>query len=968
MLALGATQFWVSVGSFKTSDTAQKASATASQKMGESFSVVRVDTPKGLYFRVASGPYVDRVAADDRIRSAHAAGYSGAWMWAGDETVFASRLGDGLVDEGMSSSSEQTSTLNDDEFDYDFGELDSSLEDLLSDDDYLNDLPPIESTNQLPAGSEEVPLLIDQAPDGYKLNKLRRDASFVPQPESMPLQTGDPPPVVLIAPARIPIDAANPIPLPTYSESQISIQIDGHLDEEPWQSTPGVDSFLVVDPDTEGVPRHQTVVKMFYTEKGLYASFEMEQPPNTLVTWYSGRDEGRLNRDNVGVTIDTSGEGRYGYWVNLALGGNQVDGTVLPERQFSGDWDGAWYGGTTVTATGWNAEIFLPWSQVAMPKEAGVRTINAYASRKVAYLDERWAVPSLPFTQPLFMSALQPLLIEEVDPRQQWSVFPYASVTQDEVDGVTEPRVGADVFWRPSTNFQMTATLNPDFGNVESDDVIVNLSAFETFFPEKRLFFKEGTEVFDATPRASRGNVVTALHTRRIGGRSRAPNVPDGVVVPSRELGRPIELDGATKVVGQMGDVRYGILGASEGDAKFDVREINYHQEGSDYGVARFLYENKGTDGSYRAIGSLSTLAAHSDQDATVHGLDYHYLTGRGKLKVDGQMLYSDKDEVGQGSGGFVDIRYSQRRGVNYGLGVSHFDDTLDINDLGFLRRNDETAYNAFVNYSRSDLDWVRKANINTWTDYGVNGDGERIRSGVGTNLGFDLKNRDSLRLGVAYFPHRDEDRDSRGNGTFSLEPVSSLSVDYRTDSSKRVSYRVELGRSGEVVEGDSHRGRFGVTWRPIDRINIGAAAQYQERDGWLLWQGDRDFSTFTTREWRPSLDLDYFLSAKQQLRLSAQWVGIKAEEKDNYLVPVRPGDLERVGPDGLSDDFAISRVNLQLRYRWELAPLSELFVVYTLNGEHNETMLGFADLFEEAYDNPVGEQLVVKLRYRMGS
>lgn len=960
--AFGAVQFWVTVGSFTTPDIAEKVGGEASQKLGKSFVAMRVETSKGVYFRVVSGPYTDRDTADDHIRSAHAAGYTGAWIWSAEETIFAPSS------EALSELTEQVSGSNEDEFSFEFDELDASIEDLLRDDDYLNDLPPLEPSVQLPAGSDDAHQLIEKAPAGYNLNKLRRDARYGPLPESVPSQSGDPPGVLVTMPARIPIDAANPITLPTYPESQISIQIDGHLDEPQWQSIPGVDSFLVVDPDTEGVPRHQTVVKMFYTEKGLYASFEMEQPPNTLVTRYSGRDEGRLNRDNVGVTIDTSGQGRYGYWVNLALGGNQVDGTVLPERQFSGDWDGAWYGGTVVTATGWNAEIFLPWSQVAMPKEAGIRTINAYVSRKVAYLDERWAVPSLPFTQPLFMSALQPLLIQQVDPRQQWSVFPYASVTQDQVEAITEPRIGADIFWRPSSNFQMTATLNPDFGNVESDDVIVNLSAFETFFPEKRLFFKEGTEVFDATPRASRGNRVTALHTRRIGGRSRAPDVPDDVVVPARELGAPIELAGATKVVGQMGDVRYGILGASEGDAKFDVGDINYHQEGSDYGVARFLYENKGADGSYRAIGSISTLAAHEDQDATVHGLDYHYLTGRGKLKVDGQVLHSDKDDVGQGSGGFVDVRYAQRRGVNYGFGVSHFDDALDINDLGYLRRNNETAYNAFVNYSRSDLNWVRKAEVNAWTDYGVNADGERIRSGVGTNLGFDLTNRDNLRLGVAYFPRRDEDRDSRGNGTFTLEPRSSLSLNYRTDSSKRVSYRVEFGRSGEVVAGDSHRGRLAMTWRPIDRINIGATAKYKERDGWLLWQGGREFSTFTTREWRPSLDLDYFLSAKQQLRLSAQWVGIKAEERNNYLVPVLPGDLLPVNPDGIADDFAISRVNLQLRYRWELAPLSELFVVYTLNGEHNETMLDFADLFQEAYDNPVGEQLVVKLRYRMGS
>ena len=1005
-VVLGAMQYWVSVGSFKDQDSAQRSGADASRKLDAPASVIPVQTPNGLYFRVAIGPHSDRAAADERIRTAQAAGFSGAWMWSGDASVFVDArsglapdagqrglTGDEMAyeaidpgalnpgalnsgaskEQGVASVGETVDEMDAYEATFDTS-YDESIEALLNDSDYLDgdyldDLPGIRTQERVPVESEDIPELVEEAPTGYRLNKLRRDASLTAPPKLQNFeQDSDPPTLQTPRPARTPSGAANPIPLASYDESNLSIRIDGKLDEAPWREIVGVDSFLVVDPDTETTPVYETVVKMFYTDRGLYAAFEMEQPPDTLVRRYSGRDQRWVNRDNVSVTLDTSGQGRYGYWFNLALGGNQSDGTVLPERQFSGDWDGAWSGSTAETERGWNAEIFLPWSQVAMPKESGQRIINAYASRKVAHLDERWAVPSLPFTQPLFMSALQPLSLREVDPRQQWSVFPYLSATRDELEAVTEPRAGADFFWRPSTNFQMTATLNPDFGNVESDDVIVNLGAFETFFPEKRLFFQEGTEVFDATPRATRGDRVTALHTRRIGGRGRAPMVPDGVTVPARELGQPIELQGAVKVVGQAGDVRYGILGAVEDDAKFDVGQINYYQDGSDYGIARFLYENTGDDNSYRALGTISTLATHPDQDASVHGLDYHYLSGRGRIKIDGQFLYSDKDEVGQGGGGFVDLRYTQRQGLNVGLGISHFDEHLDLNDLGFLRRNDVTRYNASVRYSRSNLDSVRKASLDTWTDYAVNGDGRRTASGLGTRLDLDLKNRDSLRLGLNYSGRRFYDRASRGNGTFSVEPSSSMSARYRSDSAKRLSYHVELGRSDEALDGVAQSGRIGVNWRPVDEISLGANARYRKRDAWLLWQGDRDFTTFETEEWRPSLDLDYFLSAKQQLRLSAQWVAIKALEQDNYIVPSRVGDLIEVAPDTESDDFAISRLNVQLRYRWELAPLSELFVVYTLNGESDRRLMAFDDLVQEAYDNPIGEQLVVKLRYRLGS
>ena len=153
-----------------------------------------------------------------------------------------------------------------------------------------------------------------------------------------------------------------------------------------------------------------------------------------------------------------------------------------------------------------------------MPQSGRQRTINVAFSRTVASLDESWGLPALPRSQPLYMSVMQPWQLEGVSPQQQWSFFPYVASVMDLLESNTKQNVGADVFWRPSTNFQATAAIKPDFGAVESDDVVVNLGAFETFFPEKRLFFQEGIEVFTATPRAEGGDPTTLLNTRRIGG------------------------------------------------------------------------------------------------------------------------------------------------------------------------------------------------------------------------------------------------------------------------------------------------------------------------------------------------------------------------------------------------------------------------------------------------------------------
>ena len=136
-------------------------------------------------------------------------------------------------------------------------------------------------------------------------------------------------------------------------------------------------------PDSLVRPRYRTLFKAFYTERGLYLGWDMEQPADTLVRRYSSRDMGWLRRDTVSFTLDTSGEGEYGYWGELALGGTVTDGTVLRERQFNDDWDGAWLGATAVTAQGWSAEVFFPWSQMAMPRAADGRRIGIFAARQV---------------------------------------------------------------------------------------------------------------------------------------------------------------------------------------------------------------------------------------------------------------------------------------------------------------------------------------------------------------------------------------------------------------------------------------------------------------------------------------------------------------------------------------------------------------------------------------------------------
>ena len=164
---------------------------------------------------------------------------------------------------------------------------------------------------------------------------------------------------------------------------------------------------------------------MFYNDRGLYVGARMTQDPDTLVEYLSGRDQGFLNRDYFSFTLDTSGEGRYGFWFQLNLGDSKSDGTILPTRNYDFSWDGAWWGATARTDSGWSAEFFVPWSLVNMPKANGMRTMGIFAQRKVAHADETHAWPPLPWTKPKFMSEFQRLSLTKVNPRQQYGIIPY---------------------------------------------------------------------------------------------------------------------------------------------------------------------------------------------------------------------------------------------------------------------------------------------------------------------------------------------------------------------------------------------------------------------------------------------------------------------------------------------------------------------------------------------------------------
>ena len=760
-------------------------------------------------------------------------------------------------------------------------------------------------------------------------------------------------------------------------ESSIDFVLDGKLDEAIWQQVPYFDGMRVITPDTLAEASYETHTRIFYTERGIYVGVMNYQPEGSIVARMTSRDT-QIVRDGFVFMIDPSGEGLYGYGMRVNVGGSMNDITILPERQYNTQWDGAWDGKASVVEGGWIAEMFIPWSMMALPQVAGeTRRIGIYTERQIGATGETWSSPALPGTGSQFLSAFDLYEFEDIEPRRQVSYYPYVSTTHDYVRNETELRTGAEVFWRPSSNTQVSASLNPDFGNVESDDVVVNLTAFETFFAEKRSFFLEGQDVFISTPRArgSRGpgGPTTLLNTRRIGGAALL-DIPSGVSVGATDRSQPTDLLGAVKLTGQSGNWRYGTLFAAEDDMEFRGTNqagdrVRLESEGRDFTVGRLLYEDT-SSGGRRSIGWMGTSVSHANTDAVVNGIDLHYFSANSQWLLDAQLVHSDVNGI-TGAGGFGDIRYQPERGRQHSLAFAYLDDSLDINDLGFISRNDYVQADYSFSLDRSDIPELRSLNSSIQVTNQWNTDGQPTRLALFLNRKYTFLDNSAVSTGLRYFPPRIDDRLGGTSGAFRIPERWGMNLNWNDDPSKKLSLEAGLSAGQEDLGAKTVTVSTGFSYRPVDNFSMLFDVSYTDREALLTYQGSGRYTSFEATQWAPKITMDYFLTAKQQLRFSVQWNGIKAFE-DRFL-QVDANSLERLQvvakPNTTPDDFIISRMSFQARYRWEIAPLSDLFLVYTRGANLPSSQFDdYGSLLVEAWQEPIVDTLVLKIRYRFGS
>jgi hypothetical protein len=285
------------------------------------------------------------------------------------------------------------------------------------------------------------------------------------------------------------------------------ITVDGILDESIWVNNPGFDSFIQRDPKEGTQPTEKTTIKFAYDENSLYVAAKMQDSsPDSIMARLVRRDEW-VDCDNIMLCLDPYHDKRSGYYFALNAAGTQLDGVLYNDSWDDDSWDGVWEGKVYRNGDGWTAEMKIPFSQMRF-NQSDEMVWGVNFRRIIGRKNEEDFLVFIPKNESGFVSHFATLNgFENVQAGGQLEIVPYVTARAEYLqfdagdpfnDGSAYiPGAGADFKIGIGSNLNLNATINPDFGQVEIDPAVINLSDVETFYEEKRPFFIEGSSIFN---------------------------------------------------------------------------------------------------------------------------------------------------------------------------------------------------------------------------------------------------------------------------------------------------------------------------------------------------------------------------------------------------------------------------------------------------------------------------------------
>jgi len=720
-----------------------------------------------------------------------------------------------------------------------------------------------------------------------------------------------------------------------------AIEIDGRIDPAEWQGARHVTDFRKVQP-LSGEPASQpTEAWILATPEGLAIAFRNVQPAEITRTRQRVQRDFDQQVDRVNLMVDFDGGGRTGYNFTVSSTNGIADAVITNENQFKGDWDGNWRHAVSEDADSWSVEMLIPWYIAPMAgANGGTRTLKIYLDRVIGSTGERAAWPAASFERPRFLSDFAAVDVAAYS-QSLFAMTPYVSGLYDNVRGDNSFDGGTDIFWKPNGQFQMTATVNPDFGQVESDDLVVSFDATETFISDKRPFFTENQGLFEYTTPSDSSQL---LYTRRIG-------------APADDGNGAGDIIAAVKVNGSFGATQYGLFAADEAD-----------EVGRTFSALRLVH-----DFSTQNLGMMLTNVDRPwlDREATVFGLDHNWRPSP-RWNVRTRVFGSHIDQSGTSEsdvGATVWADYEMNHGWRQQWIAMHFGNDLQINDAGYLSRNSTNylhwelrrRFTGLAESSRyASKDWRARISRNH------NNHGEKL------NDQFRLSREGRLRNGSYEYAQINinspgvDDLLTRGHG--SLRRPGTFNAFYEFQRPRKGDWahdtEVELFSGG--LAGNSKLGcslRYDATYFISDAFNVHAGFYAAHSPDWLVWQRDNLIGGFERRELDLNAGFDWTIDDHQELRVKLQAIALDAGLRQAWRVGASG---QALASNEAVDDFSVRNLGFQIRYRYEVAPLSYLYVVYGRGGYQQDAFSDVTgNLLRDSFSLRDDEQLLVKFSYR---
>ena len=477
-----------------------------------------------------------------------------------------------------------------------------------------------------------------------------------------------------------------------------SPNIDGRFDEEIWTTAPAIDDFTQQEPDNMAAPRERTVVQVAYDDRFLYVAarcYRTRCRDNQLGT-RTPREHSRERQARHRVSIP-------GTITSPAITSSSTRRACRATPRYfndtreDSDYEAVWEVATSVTSEGWNAEFRIPFSQIRFAVPDGERSVWGFQVRRDVRETGEWDLwNAMPRGTQGFVSRFGHLVFaDRLVPPRRIELMPFSLIRSEHdhedgrsrgFDGGLDMRIGL------GTSTTLSATINPDFGQVELDPAVLNLSVFETFFPEKRPFFLEDSRVF-VLPY----NQMPMFHSRRIGATPGRIELGDDEEIVSRPDQTTIL--GAAKVTGKANRWTYGGLAAWTAREFGIVETTTKDADGNEStSQARRLIEpasmfsvgrvQRDVLSGTSTVGAIATaVVREKDLDAFTGGGDYNIRWNNNLYTFNGHWVMTHAPIDGERKTDFGGVTNFDYIGKHVGVTghFDHFGKNFRNTDLGFL-------------------------------------------------------------------------------------------------------------------------------------------------------------------------------------------------------------------------------------------------------------------------------------------